>query len=453
MANILLLEITTNILEVFLKFISSRVANGSGISFSEAILNCIPEDGGMYVPIFDESLANWIFYMNGQTSFQSIAGTLTSALIKDEFSPIICETIATKAFPFSPELKQLDDNLFALELFHGPTGCYKDFAISYFASCLENILIMKDKTATILAVTNGETGACIVEALKNKTRLKAVLLYTKESMRKIDSSCLIENGGNILAVEVNGTEEQCFEVVRQILKDKEFSAQYNLTLANSVNIGRILPMIFPYIYAFTRLKNKTCGDIFYSMDAGNYGNLVSGLYAWKSSLPVNGFITNCTDSLFLDSFGKCKILDGTTPEGKKDATDPANPKNLERLESVFNTNSLLLKGLVFPSIVTEKDKVQACKEAYEKYGYFLDMQSSLAYGAALKQSDTIMDQDGSVVLIARNHPGLAETEIKHILGKSVKLPESIKKLYEKENDKNIIEPDIKSVKKLLKMYF
>ena len=189
------------------------------------------------------------------------------------------------------------------------------------------------------------------------------------------------------------------------------------------------------------------------MDAGNYGNLVSGLYAWKSSLPVNGFITNCTDSLFLDSFGKCKILDGTTPEGKKDATDPANPKNLERLESVFNTNSLLLKGLVFPSIVTEKDKVQACKEAYEKYGYFLDMQSSLAYGAALKQSDTIMDQDGSVVLIARNHPGLAETEIKHILGKSVELPESIKKLYEKENDKNIIEPDIKSVKKLLKMYF
>ena len=127
-----------------MKFISSRVANGSGISFSEAILNCIPEDGGMYVPIFDESLANWIFYMNGQTSFQSIAGTLTSALIKDEFSPIICETIATKAFPFSPELKQLDDNLFALELFHGPTGCYKDFAISYFASCLENILIMKD---------------------------------------------------------------------------------------------------------------------------------------------------------------------------------------------------------------------------------------------------------------------------------------------------------------------
>ena len=436
-----------------MKFISSRVTNDTGISFSEAILNCVPQDGGMYVPIVDESLSNWILYMNRQTSFQSIAGTLTSAVIKDEFSPIICETIATKAFPFSPELKQLDENLFSLELFHGPTGCYKDFPISYFASCLENILIMKNKTATILAVTNGETGACIVEALKNKTRLKAILLYTKETMRKIDPSCLIENGGNILAVEVNGTEEQCFDVVRQIMKDKDFTNQYNLTLANSINIGRVLPMIFPYIYAFTRLKNKTCGDIFYAMDAGNYGNLLSGLYAWKSSLPVNGFITNCTDSLILDQDNKCAILDARIPLHKRNAADPANPSNLERLEAVFKTNSLMLKGLVFPSLVTEKDKVAACKNAYEKYGYFLDMQSSIAYAAALKQNETLMDQDGSVVLIARNHPSLSQTEIKHIIGETVELPEAIKTLYENEKNKKIIEPNTESVKKLLKMYF
>ena len=440
-------------MEVFLRFISSRFSNNTEISFSEAILNCLPEDGGMYVPIIDESLANWILYMNGQTSFQSIAGTLTSAIIRNEFSPIICETIATKAFPFSPELKQLDDNLFSLELFHGPTGCYKDFAISYLASCLENILIMKDKTATILAVTNGETGACIVEALKNKSRLKAILLYTKESMRKIDPSRLIENGGNILAVEVNGKEEQCFEVVREIFKDKDFTNQYNLTLANSVNIGRVLPMIFPYIYAFTRLKNKTCGDIFYAMDACNYGNLVSGLYGWKSSLPVNGFITNCTESLILDEKGKCSILDERTPLQSRNATDPANPSNLERLESVFSTNSLMLKGLVFPSVVTEKDKVAACKDAYDKYGYFLDMQSSIAYAATLKQKETLMEQDGSVVLITRNHPGLSEAKINNILGKSVELPESLKPLYEKEINKKIIEPNAESVKNILKMYF
>lgn len=432
-----------------MKFLSSRVSNSKEVSFSEALVNCIPQDGGMYVPVFDESLENWIFYMNGQTSFQSIAGTLTSAFIKDEFSPIICENIATKAFPFSPKLKQLDENLFSLELFHGPTGCYKDFAISYFASCLENILIMQDKTATILAVTNGVTGACIAEALKNKKRLKAILLYTKGTLKKIDDKCLLKNGGNILQVEVNGSEEQCFDVVRQIFKDRDFISKYNLTLANSVNIGRVLPMIFPYIYAFTRVKNKTWGDIFYAMDAGNYGNLVSGLYAWKSSLPVNGFITNTTDSLILDSKNKCTILDSMIPLDKRNATDLGNPSNLERLESVFNTDSLVLKGLVFPSVVTEKDKVNACKIAFKKYGYILDDQTALAFGSVLKQEETILDQDGCVVLIARNHPGFSKEITKHILGKYVDLPEAIKKMQEKITSHSFIEPDEKALKQYI----
>ena len=428
-----------------MKFTSSRVSKNLNLSFSEAVLNCFPQDGGMYVPIFDESFANWILYMNGQTSFQSIAGTLTSAMIKDEFSPIICESIATKAFPFSPKLVQLDENLFSLELYHGPTGCYKDFAISYFASCLENILIMQDKKATILAVTNGVTGACIAEALKSKTRLKAVLLYTKGSLKRIDSSCLLENGGNIVQIEVNGSEEQCFEVVRQIFKNKDFTSKYNLTLANSVNIGRVLPMIFPYIYAFSRLKNKTCGDIFYAMDAGNYGNLVSGLYAWKSSLPVNGFITNCTDTLILDSKNKCTILEEKEPLAKSISTDLGNPSNLERLEAVFQTDSQLLKGLVFPSVVTEKDKVAACKLAFKKYGYILDDQTSLAFAATIKQEETILDQDGCVVLIARNHPGFSNNSIKQLLGKTVELPESIKKLQEKKLDGVILPPDAEAI--------
>lgn len=428
-----------------MKFTSSRVSKNLNLSFSEAVLNCFPQDGGMYVPIFDESFANWILYMNGQTSFQSIAGTLTSAMIKDEFSPIICESIATKAFPFSPKLVQLDENLFSLELYHGPTGCYKDFAISYFASCLENILIMQDKKATILAVTNGVTGACIAEALKNKTRLKAVLLYTSGSLKKIDSSCLLENGGNIVQIEVNGSEEQCFEVVRQIFKNKDFTSKYNLTLANSVNIGRVLPMIFPYIYAFSRLKNKTCGDIFYAMDAGNYGNLVSGLYAWKSSLPVNGFITNCTDTLILDSKNKCTILEEKEPLAKSISTDLGNPSNLERLEAVFQTDSQLLKGLVFPSVVTEKDKVAACKLAFKKYGYILDDQTSLAFAATIKQEETILDQDGCVVLIARNHPGFSNNSIKQLLGKTVELPEAIKKVQEKKLDGVILPPDAEAI--------
>ncbi|MCI7534479.1 MAG: threonine synthase, partial [Treponema porcinum] len=107
-----------------MKFTSTRNKSLS-VGFSQAVLNCMPDDGGLYVPFETEDLRRWILYTDENTSFSSLAGSLTSAFIKDEFSPIICETIATRAFPFSPEIKQLDENLFLLELFHGPTGIHR----------------------------------------------------------------------------------------------------------------------------------------------------------------------------------------------------------------------------------------------------------------------------------------------------------------------------------------
>ena len=117
------------------------------VNFEKAVLNCMPEDGGLYVPVDDVDMSRWILYINKETSFQSIAGALTSALINDEFSPIICETIATRAFPFEPAVKRLDTNLYVLELFHGPTGSHKDFGISYLVSCVDTILYFQKKQA------------------------------------------------------------------------------------------------------------------------------------------------------------------------------------------------------------------------------------------------------------------------------------------------------------------
>lgn len=150
-----------------MQFVSTRDTNQK-VSFAEAILKPVPKDGGMYVPASEDNLRPWILHLDASSSFSSIAGSLTSALLKDEFSPLISENIAQTAFPFSPELKQLDKNLFVLELFHGPTGSHKDFGVSYLASCLEHILHMENKKATVLAVTNGETGACIANAFRGK---------------------------------------------------------------------------------------------------------------------------------------------------------------------------------------------------------------------------------------------------------------------------------------------
>src|SRR5574344_686264 len=156
-----------------MRFTSTRNKNINK-SFAQAIMDCMPEDGGLYVPEGTADLRRWILYTNENTSFASIAGALTSACINDEYSPIICETIATKAFPFEPKMTQLADNLFNLELYHGPTGCHRDFGVSYLTACLDTILTMENKTATFLDVTTGEHGVILARELRGKKNIKSV---------------------------------------------------------------------------------------------------------------------------------------------------------------------------------------------------------------------------------------------------------------------------------------
>jgi threonine synthase len=430
------------------QFVSTR-NNKDKVSFSRAIVQPVPKDGGMYAPAYEENLRPWILHMDDSTPFNSIAGSLTSALLKDEFSPIISETIAAKAFPFSPVLSQIDKNLFVLELYHGPTGSHKDFGVSYLASCLEHILIMQDKKATVLAVTNGETGACLAHAFRNKTRLQAILLYTKGSMRGFKDSDCIWNGGNLYPVEVNGTEEDCFRAAREIYADQDLIQRYNLTLANSLNIGRLLPQTFFYTYAFTRLKKLVHSDIYYALAAGNYGNLVAGLYSWKFSLPVNGFITDSSASLFADAQGKCTILDSVIPLNKRGPSDPVNPSNIERLEEVFFANPAVIRGLVYPSMVNPKEMEKAFQDFYITYKRIIDPSTASAWAAAKKKSDVIEADEGAVVLLARNHPSLEAKTIKQWCGETIVMPDSIKEMYVPASSKKTIDPERNAVVNIL----
>lgn len=158
----------------------------------------MPSDGGLYVPCDTEDLRHWILYADENTSFANLAGTLTSALINKEFSPIICETIATTAFYFEPQVKQLGQNLFVLELFHGPTGTFKDFGVSYLAAALETILRYNDEKAILLDATTGNLGASLATALRGKKLVKSVLLYPKGKVYGLEESDLVWNGGNYI---------------------------------------------------------------------------------------------------------------------------------------------------------------------------------------------------------------------------------------------------------------
>ncbi|AIW89351.1 threonine synthase [Treponema sp. OMZ 838] len=409
-----------------MKLVSTRNSTHA-VSFKHAIFDCMPADGGLYVPYSEHDLRSWILHMNEQTAFSTIAGSLTSALLKEEISPVISERIAATAFQsYSPRLRQLDDRLFLLELFHGPTGNHRDFGFLWLASALEHLLTIDEKNAIVVAPSTGAGGRSMATAFGNKKHLKLVILYPKGYAKGLKPEHLFQNGGSVYPVEVDGDIAVVENLIRSVYQEQQLVKDYNLTLANTVNIGRILPQVFFYMFAFTRIKTRTAGEIFYAVPSGNYGNLAAGLYAWKFRLPVNGFITDATDALNCDETGYCRCINSSVPLAERGPADPAVPSSIERLEQIFTLSPAIMKSIIFPAKVSDAEAETLISDSYRHYGIMFDTATAHAYAAA--QTRNIFRRRGgeSLVLVSKDHPAFESEILTRICGESPIIPEYLR---------------------------
>lgn len=408
-----------------MQFTSTRNSNLK-VSFSQAVRDCIPDDGGVFVPSSIEDMRRWIYYIDETTSFASIAGSLTSALMHEEFSPIICETIATAAFPVEPVVKQLGGSLFMTEMYHGFTGCHRDYGVSYLVSYLETTLQLKGGKAVFLDFTHGGLGALLSKILKGKKNIKAVLVYQKGTVRGLDEESLVWNGGNIYPVEMEGSEAEIKAAISEVFADREFVQTNGLTVANTTNVCRLLGQIFFFPYSFAQVKKKFNGEFYYAMGAGNYGSLMAGLYSWRFALPVNGFYVPSTTALARSANGSPVVLDSLVDLKVRGETNPAIPANLERLESFFGKNEMMMRNFIYPCDVSEEQRDAAAKELYMKYGIFADKETASAYAVVKDNCSEVFDEDGAFILTAYNHPSLSSDYCRHVIGEAPEMPDEIK---------------------------
>ena len=408
-----------------MQFTSTRNSNLK-VSFSQAVRDCIPDDGGVFVPSSIEDMRRWIYYIDETTSFASIAGSLTSALMHEEFSPIICETIATAAFPVEPVVKQLDGSLFMTEMYHGFTGCHRDYGVSYLVSYLETTLQLKGGKAVFLDFTHGGLGALLSKILKGKKNIKAVLVYQKGTVRGLDEESLVWNGGNIYPVEMEGSEAEIKAAISEVFADREFVQTNGLTVANTTNVCRLLGQIFFFPYSFAQVKKKFNGEFYYAMGAGNYGSLMAGLYSWRFALPVNGFYVPSTTALARSANGSPVVLDSLVDLKVRGETNPAIPANLERLESFFGKNEMMMRNFIYPCDVSEEQRDAAAKELYMKYGIFADKETASAYAVVKENCSEVFDEDGAFILTVYNHPSLSSDYCRHVIGEAPEMPDEIK---------------------------
>lgn len=442
-----------------MKFISTK-NDKTLVSFSQAVRECIPHDGGVFYPDASsfEDLRKWLYYIDEKTSFSSIAGILTSAFMNEEFSPIICEKIAHEAFPFQPLVKQLEDNLFNLQLYHGFTGLHRDFGVSYLSSYLETTLELNGGDVIFLDYTNGSLGSLLAKVLKDKKHLKALVIYKKGNVRGLQEEDLFWNGGNIYPVEIDASEEEIRAMISAIFKDRDFVKDYNLTVANSANICRFMAQIFFFPFAFSRIKALTDGDIYYALDADNFGTLMAGLYSWRFALPVNGFYIPINTNKPFSSNSSSSNIDSqdflaNLEMGLIDLS-PAGKINLERLSCFFARDTSMIRSFIYPNQISDRQREKAAKELFHNYGLFADIQTANAYAAIKENAQDIFDTGSSAVLVSYNHPSLSGDYCRYITGQTPTIPENILSTLKKVdlNRKIITSLDelkaiIKSIKK------
>ncbi len=422
-----------------MKIVSTRNPEVS-VSFKEAIFQGLAPDGGLYVPEGELNLRNEFLKMNKNTTFQEIAALVTGHFLQDEVGAEGVARIVKAAFPFSPVMRTLKDGLKIMELFHGPSCAFKDFGASFLAATMEEYLRGSSEKAVILTATSGDTGSAVAQAFHGKKNIEVVILYPSGRVSPLQEKQLTTLGGNVHALEVQGSFDDCQRMVKEAFQDPELSKAIPLTSANSISLGRLLPQSFYYLWAFAQLKEELSEDLVFCVPSGNFGNLTAGLYAWKWGLPVNSFLaaTNRNDVVpeYLDS-GIFQVRPSVlTPSN---AMDVGNPSNFERMEHLFQKNWSLMRAMIRGDRVNDEDTLETMKDVWDREKMDICPHTAVGVNAARKLLKENPDL-GTLVVLATAHPAKFLEVAEKAVGHKPKLPPEMMALQDKVKISEIIPP-------------
>lgn len=432
-----------------MKFISTRNPERK-VSFEEALFQGLAPDGGLYIPEEDLQLQTHFRALGKESSFHEIAALVTAYLLKGELDAGAVHRIVKNAFPFEPKLVRVDDQLSIVELYHGPSCAFKDFGASFLASAMEEFLSRSNRKAVILVATSGDTGSAVATAFHNRKNIDVVILYPEGRVSPLQEKQLTTLGGNITALEVKGSFDDCQRMVKAAFVDPELSKAFPLTSANSISLGRLIPQMFYYIWAFAQLKETLKEEFFFCVPSGNFGNLTAGLYAWKWGLPVTGFVaaTNANDVVphYLESGIYSPRPSQLT---LSNAMDVGSPSNFERMEALFHKNWNLMRALVFGDMVTDAETLEVMKEVKDQHNMFLCPHTAVGYKAARRFLAREARDNGHVCVLSTAHPAKFIEVVERATGQSPELPQPLVDAASKEKQSYKIGNTLADLSKVL----
>ncbi|AEW77777.1 threonine synthase [Aggregatibacter actinomycetemcomitans] len=388
------------------------------VNFAQAVRQGLGKDQGLFFPQniphltnIDELLALPLIERS-----QKILG----ALIGEEIPPAQLEQVVRNAFTFPAPVVKVEDNIYALELFHGPTLAFKDFGGRFMAQALATV--RGDGKITILTATSGDTGAAVAHAFYGLDNIEVVILYPKGKISPLQEKLFCTLGGNIRTVAINADFDACQALVKQAFDDAELRQAIGLNSANSINISRLLAQVCYYFEAAAQLPKKQRENLVVSVPSGNFGNLTAGLIAKTLGLPIKRFIaaTNANDTVprYLHSGNWSP---NATVATLSNAMDVSRPNNWPRVEELFKRNGWTLTEL--HSAAISDGQTEETLRAMHKLGYLCEPHGAVAY-EVLKQ-DLQTGETGLFLCTA--HPAKFKESVERILDLTLPLPEALDK--------------------------
>jgi threonine synthase len=425
------------------------------VSLKEAVLAGLAPDGGLYVPrVLPRMPESWWSALRGK-SFQDISIAIALELAGDEFDRATLTNLVRDALGFPVRIVELERGLGVLELFHGPTFAFKDFGARTLARLMalsesgvaESGATRVEGPLTILVATSGDTGSAVANAFFGVEGTRVVVLYPEGKVSDVQEAQFTTLGGNVTAVAVAGTFDDCQRLAKAAFADRSLTARVRLTSANSISLGRLLPQMF--YYAYVALHSPADKPLTISVPSGNFGNLVAGVMAWKMGAPIHAFAAPTTiNDTVPRYFASGRVEPRASVQTLANAMDVGSPSNLERLQWLFNNDLPSMRKLITSTAYTDDDVRRAIKTLFDKYQYVADPHTAIGFLGTLA-SPASPASPGSLVFLSTAHPAKFREVVEPVIGTPVPLPDALAATLARKKIVQRIQPDLGELSKLL----
>ena len=431
---------------------------------NKAVVKGLAEDRGLYMPERINKLPKVFFDDIQDIKFQDIAYNVASAFFGEDVDLDALKDLVYDTLQFDCPVVKVKDNIYSLELFHGPTLAFKDVGDRFMARLLQYFLrhgsagcddIAKNETVNVLVATSGDTGSAVANGFLGVDGIHVYVLYPKGKVSPIQECQFTTLGKNITAIEVDGVFDDCQALVKSAFMDQELNQHMKLTSANSINVARFLPQAFYYFNAYARIKALGEADnLVMCVPSGNFGNICSALFGHAMGLPVKRFIAaNNANDIFYKYLQTGKYEPKASVQTLANAMDVGDPSNFARIINLYSENNQLtpeathhrITNLISGATYSDEQIKETMRQCYQETGYILDPHGACGYQALVDN----LQPDEVGVFCETAHPAKFKEKVDDILGIDVEIPARLRAFMEGQKQSVAMTKDFNDFKQYL----